>query len=330
MKKLFFFSFGILLGMGAMAQPDATYTYSGEGGVSYKVFHIGSGVNIPYGSYVQYTMEQLYKDSLLIDSKNRKMVMAIDSAAIPKPFFLPLRNVNVGDSVVYAISIDSNKQMYSSLPWAKEGQYFNTRMKIEKMFSSAIQAQAAILINQREDSIADAKRSEAQLIADSKTIETYLAANKIQYIKTPAGVYISFAKKGKGPLPTSQSVVSVNYTGKSFEGKAFDSNTDPAFNHVTPLDVDLKRREGLILGWLESIPYFAVGTKATVYIPSSLGYGAQGSEPRIAPNENLIFDIEAVKITNPATTKTATKTPAKAPAKAPVKAAAKPKAPAKH
>ena len=38
------------------------------------------------------------------------------------------------------------------------------------------------------------------------------------------------------------------------------------------------------------------GAKARFYIPSTLGYGAQGQMPDIKPNENLIFDVEVVDL----------------------------------
>ena len=39
-----------------------------------------------------------------------------------------------------------------------------------------------------------------------------------------------------------------------------------------------------------------VGGKRRLLIPASLGYGEQGSPPKIGPNEPLVFDIELVKI----------------------------------
>jgi hypothetical protein len=38
------------------------------------------------------------------------------------------------------------------------------------------------------------------------------------------------------------------------------------------------------------------GDKATIYIPSSLGYGTAGREPGIKPNAILIFDMEIVDV----------------------------------
>jgi hypothetical protein len=42
------------------------------------------------------------------------------------------------------------------------------------------------------------------------------------------------------------------------------------------------------------------GSKATIYVPSSLGYGVAGKGADIKPNENLIFDIEITDVTTEA------------------------------
>jgi FKBP-type peptidyl-prolyl cis-trans isomerase len=48
---------------------------------------------------------------------------------------------------------------------------------------------------------------------------------------------------------------------------------------------------GLIKGLRLGIPLIPVGTKATFYVPSTLGYGLRGSGS-IPSNANLIFEIE--------------------------------------
>ena len=40
----------------------------------------------------------------------------------------------------------------------------------------------------------------------------------------------------------------------------------------------------------------AVGAKATLFIPSTLGWGARGAGNVIPPNANIIFDVELIKI----------------------------------
>ena len=85
----------------------------------------------------------------------------------------------------------------------------------------------------------------------------------------------------------------------NFEGKYFDSNVDSTKQTMAhPLETFyfVSKKEGAIQGMLEAITSFKVGSKGTLYIPSSLAYGPQGSMPVIKPYENLIFEIEVVDV----------------------------------
>jgi len=107
--------------------------------------------------------------------------------------------------------------------------------------------------------------------------------------------------KGTGAQLTKNDVASVNYTGKTFDSsKVFDSNTDPAFKHVQPYDVPLGQLGGVILGWPDALLQMKRGTKATVYIPSSLAYGKDGRQPEIKGDAILVFDMEVVGVSSEA------------------------------
>jgi FKBP-type peptidyl-prolyl cis-trans isomerase FkpA/FKBP-type peptidyl-prolyl cis-trans isomerase FklB len=81
----------------------------------------------------------------------------------------------------------------------------------------------------------------------------------------------------------------VHYEGRLIDGTVFDSSIKRGEPATFPLN-------GVIRGWTEGFQLFKEGTKATLYIPSDLGYGAAGSPPKIGPNQTLIFDIELIKV----------------------------------
>src|SRR5690606_4278352 len=109
--------------------------------------------------------------------------------------------------------------------------------------------------------------------------------------KTPSGLYYVIHQEGTGNVANTGQTVSVDYTGKLLDGKVFDSSTDPAFEHVQPIEVQVGR--GMVIkGWDEGLLLFKKGTKATLYIPSNLGYGQQGAGDVIPPGAILIFDVE--------------------------------------
>jgi FKBP-type peptidyl-prolyl cis-trans isomerase FkpA len=121
--------------------------------------------------------------------------------------------------------------------------------------------------------------------------------------------------------------VSVKYRGTTLEtGKEFDST---AKHGDTPFDFVLGQGQ-VIPGWDQGLAVLPKGSKATLYIPSSLGYGERGAGGDIPPNAILSFDVELVDVKGQATPQAApvTKTLAKKPAITSKKAPAK-KAPVK-
>ncbi|MBK8144619.1 MAG: FKBP-type peptidyl-prolyl cis-trans isomerase [Bacteroidetes bacterium] len=93
----------------------------------------------------------------------------------------------------------------------------------------------------------------------------------------------------------------MNYRGKLLDGTTFDSNIDSAFNHMTPFEFPLGVNR-VIRGWDEGVALLPLGSKATFYIPSRLGYAAQAvpgnpNNPKGIPaNSILIFDVELTNI----------------------------------
>lgn len=135
---------------------------------------------------------------------------------------------------------------------------------------------------------------------DDEALQKYFAEKNIKVQKSPKGMYVEIITPGTGNNIDTNVVVEVNYTGRNFAGKTFDSNTDPAFNHVEPFYVNMTSDptlgNGVIAGWIDGLKMLNKGAKARFYIPSGLGYGARGVSAEITPFSNLIFDIEVKDI----------------------------------
>jgi peptidylprolyl isomerase len=109
--------------------------------------------------------------------------------------------------------------------------------------------------------------------------------------KAPTVVTYHDIKVGTGALATGQSNVTVNYEGVDYQGgKVFDASwTDQG-----PASFSLA--SGVIRGFALGIAGMRVGGEREIVIPSVDGYGATGSPPAIAPNENLIFVVELLHV----------------------------------
>lgn len=103
------------------------------------------------------------------------------------------------------------------------------------------------------------------------------------------GIYYKVIKQGdpKGLQPNRGSVVTVHYTGKTVNGKTFDSSRGsvaPAF-----------RLRELIPGWIIALQQMHTGDRWEVYIPAGQAYGKM-NQPGIPGGSTLIFDIELIGV----------------------------------
>ena len=90
-----------------------------------------------------------------------------------------------------------------------------------------------------------------------------------------------------GKSPSRNSVVTVHYTGKTINGKRFDSSLGgvaPAF-----------RLRDLIPGWIIALQRMHVGDKWELYIPAEQAYGRL-NQPGIPAGSTLIFEIELIDV----------------------------------
>lgn len=90
-------------------------------------------------------------------------------------------------------------------------------------------------------------------------------------------------------------IVSMNYTGSLTDGKVFDSNVLPEFNHVEPFVFELGAGQ-VIPGWDKNIVGMKIGEKKTLEISPEDAYGANGIPGVIPPNAVLIFEVELLDI----------------------------------
>jgi FKBP-type peptidyl-prolyl cis-trans isomerase len=125
---------------------------------------------------------------------------------------------------------------------------------------------------------------------DDSIIQDYIKKNNISNAqKTPSGLYYVITQPGTGAKPTTGQTVTVNYTGKLLDGKVFDSSLNPGRK---PFQFPLGQGR-VIKGWDEGIGLLNIGSKATLIIPSNLGYGEAGTQG-IPGDAVLIFDVELI------------------------------------
>ncbi|HEY6889451.1 MAG TPA: FKBP-type peptidyl-prolyl cis-trans isomerase [Solirubrobacter sp.] len=113
--------------------------------------------------------------------------------------------------------------------------------------------------------------------------------------KAPTSLTFKDLKKGTGPKATAGQTVDMQYTGVLFkDGTKFDASWDRGGQ---PFSFSLGAGQ-VIPGWDQGIVGMQKGGRRLLVIPSSLGYGEQGTPGGpIGPNEALVFvvDLDAIK-----------------------------------
>jgi peptidylprolyl isomerase len=98
---------------------------------------------------------------------------------------------------------------------------------------------------------------------------------------------------GNGAAIKNGEQATVQYVGVLFKnGEEFDSSWGKG---KEPFQFTIGAG-GVIPGWDQGVLGMKVGERRRLTIPADLAYGAQGSPPKIGPNEPLIFDIDLKKI----------------------------------
>jgi FKBP-type peptidyl-prolyl cis-trans isomerase len=135
-----------------------------------------------------------------------------------------------------------------------------------------------------------------QLGADTVAIDQYLAQNSINAIRDKSGVRYVITEQGSGGIPNLYSKVSLTNTGKLLSNGTtfFTGTSQPSFQFDS-------RVINYFYGFQAILPKLSVGTKATLYIPSGLGFGDETitSGTVIVPaNSNLVYEIQLLGVAN--------------------------------
>ena len=104
---------------------------------------------------------------------------------------------------------------------------------------------------------------------------------------TESGLQYEVLKQGKGALPTTADVVTVNYEGRLIDGTVFDSTAQRGPQRFVVMSV--------VPGFEEGLKLMKEGSKYRFVMPAKLAYGSDGIA-QISPESTLIFEVELLKV----------------------------------
>jgi FKBP-type peptidyl-prolyl cis-trans isomerase len=159
----------------------------------------------------------------------------------------------------------------------------------------ALSGKVAMGANDQEN-IANYVKTARNALADNNrtAAKTFLATNgkKPGVVTTASGLEYHVVTEGSGTPPKSTDEVTVNYKGTLLDGTEFDSS----YKRGTPATFPVN---GVIQGWQEALVLMKPGSKWELFIPPNLAYDVN-SPPAIPPGSLLKFEVELIKVKQPA------------------------------
>ena len=269
-----------------------------ESGYEYEIVRKGSGEPIPANSYIFFNMALMTGDSLLQGTASTgkptviKLMEDNKNYGQLKPLVDLMATLHEGDSLLFFFPLDSLERKppgFENIP----GPLVYHVGIVDVMDEARFEAHS--------DSTQQEQEKVRQVVRDRMPeIETKVKATFDSYKKgelnaqmksTASGLRYVIHEEGDGPLPVKGDQVSVHYYGMlDADAKMFDSSFKAGQPYQFPLGMGQ-----VIQGWDEGLLLFKKGTKATLFIPANLAYGAAGSPPVIPENADLIFYVELEK-----------------------------------
>jgi FKBP-type peptidyl-prolyl cis-trans isomerase FkpA len=267
-------------------------------GYEYEVVRKGVSDTIALNSYVFFNMDLVYKDSILQTSKYAPTTPVIKVVAEQKDYgyfnslIHLLGKMHEGDSFHYYFPTDS----FDQLPPGFEA---FTEPVVYRVGITDVMDEAAF--QKWSDSMQVAHEANRQLVRDRlPEVEAFVKTTFDSYKKgelnaqlqtTSTGLKYIIHQAGDGPKPVEGESINVQYYGiLESDATMFDNSFSRGTAHQFPIG-----QGQVIAGWDEGLALFNKGTRATLFIPPALGYGAAGSPPVIPENAGLIFYVELEK-----------------------------------
>ncbi len=266
-------------------------------GIKYSITSSAPGTRIKLTDVITFNFTaKTFKDSLLQSSYETGHPVKIQ--VVPSRDIVDLMDIflllSESDAVVAMIPTDSifknNEQ--SRPPFLPKGSSLTYTIKIEK-------------VQTLDEAIAERdKANEVFKLAEKDSITKYIMKNKLTVNTTATGLHYFVTQASAKPKPVVGDTLLINYVGRTLDGKLFDSSIESEAKKAgliqpgrpyEPITVVVGAGE-VIDGWDEGFLLLNEGSKATLIIPSDLGYGAQGRGEAIKPYSPLLFDVELVKV----------------------------------
>lgn len=271
----------------------------------YTIIDDKDGPTIKENEFAAITYTQKTDDGIMVHDKarydSRPTYLFRQPSFFKGDMFEALGNLSEGDSAVFKIRIDSmiNKAGLSPARYAKS-KYMIYNVRVDKVIPrhgmSGVEYDK--IINEYKQQIEQAVKK-----SEPAKIQAYINANHLKPQVTTSGINYIIQQAGSGHKPLEHNTVLVNYTGKTLDGKVFETTSASIAKNAGVYDNQMVykpikipvTKSGKLTGFDEALTMFPKGSRVTLILPSKLAYGAQQYKS-ILPYTPLICELEIVDI----------------------------------
>ena len=284
----------VIVGCSAGGGNDTAGMMKTSHGYSMKLVKDVDGPTPTDGDVVLFGMKVYAGDSLLTSTFEQefdqefKWMPDEERQKLNNPVIDAFEMMSEGDSAKILYPIDSMKGNNFGLESGDNLVYLLKMTKVMNADDYAIYAQG-----RQQKMQAERAKVQAQAEEVGTKVDGFLAdykANKFgnDLLKDESGLEYVIHEKGSGATPKVGEQVTVQYYGvlKS-DGSMFDNS----FRRGEPFSFKLGVGQ-VIPGWDKGVALLPKGSKATLFIPYELAYGAAGKPPTIPEKSDLVFYIE--------------------------------------
>jgi FKBP-type peptidyl-prolyl cis-trans isomerase len=286
-----------LLLIGSFVGCSASKTVKTKSGFNVMFHSQNKGKKPDAREWVYFTYSISVRDSVLDYSKEGQPLQRIqmpDQITSAEPSYYVLEAfemVSMGDSISLYVPL-------SILPGPKP-EFFKESDTLEYAFKIvSIKTQAeydADLEIERKEAEEKQKLAMEKFETVKSQLDLFVAEYKSGKVKSkltdgPGGLKIYNLKDGEGDNIKAGQSVDAHYLGSLTDGTIFDAS----YQRGNTINFTVGTGQ-VIAGWDEGFQLLKSGSEAIIVIPSSMGYGAQGSG-MIPANADLIFHVVVDKV----------------------------------
>ena len=159
--------------------------------------------------------------------------------------------------------------------------------------NTSILTQEEYEAEQKKKYEAEEAENKKRLEEEPARIEKFIKEHNVNVAPSASGVYYLEIETGDGSVVDNGDIVTIHYNLYNIEDKLIESSFGS-----DPLQFVYGNNE-MVPGIEEALVNMRVGGKATLIIPSTMGFGDVAIDKELPANSTVIFDIELIDVQKP-------------------------------